>query len=207
MSTASSAILAIEDDPHARLLLQVALRDGGYECLHATTGIEGVSLALKCDPSVVLLDVTLPDIDGLEVTRRIRERSSVPIIVISARTQEAHKIALLEAGSNDYLTKPFSAGELIARIHVALRGHAASDVGQPAGVVTIGDLTIDFDRRNVTVAGRDVLLSPIEYRLLSVLVRANGRVMTNRQILRDVWGARYAGHANYLRVYMSKLGH
>src|SRR5271163_2699996 len=118
----AASILTIDDDPNARALLRVALREGGYECLQASTGLDGVSIALDCEPSVVLLDVMLPDIDGVEVTRRIRERSTVPIIAVSGRTYEADKIAVLEAGSNDYIVKPFSTGELLARIRVVLRG-------------------------------------------------------------------------------------
>ncbi len=129
----------------------------------------------------------------------------MPIIVISARGEEADKVAALDEGANDYLTKPFLDGELLARIRVVLRGVVQADNAPPTGTTTIGDLSIDFDRRRVTVAGREVHLTPIEYRLLGVMVRSAGRVLTNQQILRQVWGSGYASQTNYLRVYMKKL--
>jgi two-component system KDP operon response regulator KdpE len=200
-------ILVIEDEPHARALLQVTLAQNGFHCLHAATGVAGVAAAMEHEPSVVLLDLGLPDIDGIEVTRRIREQSSVPIVVISAREQEADKIAALDTGANDYLTKPFRPGELMARIRVALRGASQASPAPATGIVSIGDLRIDFDSRRVTMGDVEVSLTPIEYRLLAVLVGARGRVLTHKQILQQVWGARYVAQMNYLRVYMKKLRH
>jgi two-component system KDP operon response regulator KdpE len=153
------------------------------------------------------LDLGLPDLDGVEVTRRIRERSDVPIIVVSARGQEEAKIAALDGGANDYVTKPFAAGELLARIRVALRtaSSAESLPGVGAGKLTVGELTIDFDLRRVTMAGKERHLTPIEYRLLSVMILSAGRVLTHQQLLQQVWGPRHAAQTNYLRVYMKKL--
>jgi two-component system KDP operon response regulator KdpE len=166
--------------------------------------VDGVQATFAYEPDVVLLDLGLPDLDGVEVTRRIRERSAVPIIVVSARGRELDKIATLDAGANDYVTKPFSSGELLARIRVALRG-AASVAGPPTGTLDTGDLTIDFDTRRVIVRGAEVRLTLTEFKLLTVMVNGAGRVLTHQQILRQVWGARHAADVNYLRVYMKKL--
>jgi two-component system KDP operon response regulator KdpE len=200
-----AVVLIIEDEPYARAVLQVTLKDHGYVCIHAATGVEGISAALERDPSVVLLDLGLPDLDGVEVTRAIRERSAVPIIVLSARAQEEHKIEALDEGANDYLTKPFQAGELLARIRVALRGVRTLPNRLESGRVTLGDLTVDFDFRRVRVGGKEVHLTQIEFRLLSVMLRSAGRVLSNRQILREVWGPRCDDRLSYLRVYMKKL--
>jgi len=206
--TGGEVILVIEDEPNARTLIQVTLAQSGYHCVHATTGIAGVAAALRSAPSAVLLDLGLPDLDGVEVTRRIRERSNVPIIVVSARGQEAAKIEALDGGANDYVTKPFAPGELLARIRVALRDASTTSEQVPTTrTVTIGDLFIDFDLRRVKVGGTDVHLTPIEYRLLAVMMTSSGGVLTHQQILRQVWGPRYAGEINYLRVYMKKLRH
>jgi two-component system KDP operon response regulator KdpE len=200
-----AVVLVIEDEPHARTVLQVTLKQEGYVCLHAATGLEGIDAAIDRDPAVVLLDLGLPDLDGIEVTRRIREQSSVPIIVVSARGQEEQKVLALDGGANDYLTKPFSAGELFARIRVALRQTRNLGRTPEPSAITIGDLAVDFELRRVTLAGVDVSLTPIEYRLLGVMMRSAGRVLSNRQILRQVWGPHHDEHVNYLRVYMKKL--
>ncbi len=200
-----AVILVIEDEPHARAVLQVTLKQEGYVCLHASTGIEGVATALAREPAVVLLDLGLPDLDGVEVTRRIRERSGVPIIVVSARGEEPHKIEALDEGANDYVTKPFVAGELLARIRVALRSVQSAASAFETGMVCIGDLAVDFDMRRVTVGGAEVHLTAMEYRLLGVMIRSAGRVLSNRHILRQVWGPRYDDRSGYLRVYMKRL--
>jgi two-component system, OmpR family, KDP operon response regulator KdpE len=206
--TGAQMILVIEDEPNTRTLIQVTLGQSGYHCVHAATGIAGVAAALDGVPSAVLLDLGLPDLDGVEVTHRIRERSSVPIIVISARDREADKITALDGGANDYLTKPFGSGELLARIRVALRGVATmSDKVPTSGTIAIGDLSVDFDLRSVTVGGTHVHLTPVEYRLLAVMMVSSGRILTHQQILQQVWGPRYATEMNYLRVYMKKLRH
>jgi two-component system KDP operon response regulator KdpE len=201
-------ILVIEDEANTRTLIQVTLGQSGYQCVYAATGISGVAAALQWAPAAVLLDLGLPDLDGVEVTRRIRERSLVPIIVVSARGKESDKIEALDGGANDYLTKPFGQGELLARIRVALRSKSTTNDQVPStGIITIGDLSVDFDRRTVTVGRSNVHLTPIEYRLLTVMMASSGRVLTHQQILRQVWGPRYCLDMNYLRVYMKKLRH
>jgi two-component system KDP operon response regulator KdpE len=200
-----ASVLIIEDEPHMRTLLHVTLKQEGYRCIQATNGEEGIAQALKGAPNVVLLDLGLPDVDGLDVTSRIREKSTVPIIVISARGQEEHKITALDTGANDYITKPFSTGELLARVRVALRSSPPPVEETETGTVRVGDLTIDFDMRRVTVGGVEIHLTPTEYRLLGLLMRSGGRVLTHRQILRQVWGAGYETQVQYLRVYMKKL--
>lgn len=203
--TEPAAILVIEDEPHARTLLQVTLKQAGYRCLHAINGATGIDAALGREPSVVLLDLGLPDIGGVEVTRRIRERSNVPIIVVSARGQEEDKIAALDEGANDYVTKPFVMGELLARIRVALRSSRTAEAPAETGAITVGGLSVDFDLRRVTVDGAEVYLTPTEYRLIGVMIRSAGRVLSHRQILRQVWGPLNDDQMGYLRVYMKKL--
>jgi len=200
-----ASVLIIEDEPHMRTLLHVTLKQEGYRCMQASSGEDGVSQALKSGPNVVLLDLGLPDVDGLDVTARIREKSAVPIIVISARGQEEHKISALDTGANDYVTKPFSTGELLARIRVALRGSPPPEEEAQTGTIQVGDLVMDFDMRRVTVGGVEIHLTPTEYRLLGLLMSSGGRVLTHRQILRQVWGSGYETQVQYLRVYMKKL--
>jgi two-component system, OmpR family, KDP operon response regulator KdpE len=203
----STTILLIEDDPHARTLLLFTLKQQGYCCLQASNGVSGIAAAIEREPSLILLDLGLPDLDGREVTRRIRERSTVPIIVVSARGHEEDKVASLDEGANDYVTKPIMTGELLARIRVALRATGTTDKVPDAGTITIGDLSVDFDFRRVTVRGAEVHLTPTEYRLISVMVRSAGRVVSSRQILRQVWGTPYEDQMGYLRIYMKKLRH
>jgi two-component system KDP operon response regulator KdpE len=173
--------------------------------LEAATGQEGLALAASCRPDVVLLDLGLPDLEGLEVIRRLREWSSVPIIVLSARGRDADKIAGLDAGADDYLTKPFSVGELMARIRVALRHAAPAGQSAEEPVFQTGQLRADFSKRQVWVRNAEVHLTPIEYSLLAVLVRHAGKVLTHRQLLKEVWGARSEQQSHYLRIYMHQL--
>jgi two-component system, OmpR family, KDP operon response regulator KdpE len=203
----SATVLVIEDDPHARTLLLFTLKQQGYCCLQASNGTSGIAAAIEREPSLILLDLGLPDLDGREVTRRIRERSSVPIIVVSARGHEEDKVASLDEGANDYVTKPIQTGELLARIRVALRAAGTMDKAPDAGIIAVGDLSVDFDFRRVTVRGVEVHLTPTEYRLISVMVRSAGRVVSSRQILRQVWGTPYEDQMGYLRIYMKKLRH
>ncbi len=206
--TAAPVILVIEDELNTRTLMQVTLAQGGYHTVHASTGVAGVAAAFDSDPSAVLLDLGLPDLDGVEVTRRIRQRSSVPIIVVSARGKEDDKVEALDNGANDYLTKPFGAGELLARIRVMLRNVSrVSDAPQSSGTITAGDLSLDFDQRSVRVKGVEVCLTKIEFSLLRTMMASPGRVLTHQHILREVWGPRFAAEFNYLRVYMKKLRH
>jgi two-component system, OmpR family, KDP operon response regulator KdpE len=159
------------------------------------------------NPDVVLLDLGLPDLDGLEVTRRLREWSSMPIIVISAREQERDKVNALDAGADDYLTKPFSAGELMARIRVALRHAVGQGSGRQGPVFTVQNLRVDQAQRLVFLDNREVHLTPIEYKLLTVLIRHAGRVITHSQLLKEVWGPASVNEVQYLRVYMTQLRH
>jgi two-component system KDP operon response regulator KdpE len=202
----TASILVIDDEQHARALLQMTLGQNGYCCLRASTGMEGIRAAQTCQPSLVILDLGLPDVSGVEVTKRIRERSAVPIIVVSASDQEQDKISALDEGANDYVTKPFRPGELLARIRVALRSvGTAADEKPQTGVFALGELSVDFDARSVRRRGRLLSLTPTEFKLLAVLLSEPGRVLTHQQILKRVWGPRYTSAMNYLRVYMKRL--
>ena len=200
-------VLVIEDEAQIRRFLRATLTANGYQLLEATTAQEGLVQAATRQPEIVILDLGLPDLDGLEVTRRLREWTTVPIIVLSARGQEADKVTALDAGADDYLTKPFSVGELLARLRVALR-HAARTSQEPgAPTFVLGDLRVDLRRRQVSLAEQQVHLTPIEYKLLTTLVRYAGRVVTHRQLLKEVWGPGHTEASHYLRVYMGQLRH
>ena len=190
-----------------RRFLRVLLHGHGYQVFETATGQEGLTQAAARNPEVILLDLGLPDIDGIEVARRIREWSEAPIIVISAREQEMDKIRALDEGADDYLMKPFGAGELLARIRVALRHRAMREAGRTEPVFSADNLRIDFVKRQVFVGQREVHLTPIEYKLLSLLARNAGKVLTHSQIMKDVWGPNYASQTQYLRVYMTQLRH
>jgi two-component system, OmpR family, KDP operon response regulator KdpE len=198
-------ILVVEDEPQLRRFLRTALTAQDYRLVEAETVREALVAATTHNPELILLDVGLPDGDGIDLTRRIREWSRVPIIVISARGREDDKVAALDAGADDYLTKPFGVNELLARIRVALRHAltAASAAGTP--VIAVGPLRIDLARREVTVDGADVRLTPLEYRLLALLAQNAGRVLTHRQILKEVWGPGSVNETHYLRVFMAQL--
>jgi len=200
-------VLIIDDEPAIRRFLRAALLASGYEVLEATTAQEGLTLAATRQPALILLDLGLPDLDGLEVTRQLREWTTMPIIVLSARGREADKITALDAGADDYLSKPFGVGELLARVRVALR-HAARAIqesGDP--VFTVGQLRVDVARRLVSVAEQPVHLTPIEYKLLTTLIHYAGKVVTHRQLFQAVWGEHAAYDPHYLSVYMSQLRH
>ncbi len=200
-------VLVIEDEEPIRRFLRAALPSQGFRLIESTTGADGVAQAAMRHPDLVILDLGLPDIDGLEVTRRVREWSEVPILVLSARGQEGDKIKALDAGADDYVTKPFSMGELLARMRVALRHGARAAAGAEDGVIEAGPLRIDHARRRVTLDGAEVRLTPIEYRLLASLARFPGRVLTHEHLLREVWGPTYTSQHHYLRVYMAQLRH
>ena len=205
VSDGESAVLLIEDDAQIRRFLRATLGSHGYRLLEATTGEAGLVEAATRQPDIVILDLGLPDIDGLDVIRRLREWTPLPIIVLSARGQERDKIAALDAGADDYVSKPFGVGELLARMRTALR-HAMHNVEDPSDpAFSVGDLHVDLAKRHVAVAGQQVHLTPIEYRLLSTLIRHAGKVLTHRQLLLEVWGPPYADQAHYLRVYMAQL--
>ncbi len=205
MST-DQLVLVIEDEPQIRRFLRATLTNHDYRLIEAINAQEGLAHAATHNPALIILDLGLPDLDGLDVTRRVREWSEVPIIVLSARGQEQDKIAALDAGADDYLTKPFGVGELLARMRVALR-HAqqASEAVSEEPFFAVGDLKVDLARRQVTVANEEVHLTPIEYNLLRTLVQYAGKVVTQTQLLKEVWGPAYADESHYLRVYMSQL--
>jgi two-component system KDP operon response regulator KdpE len=197
-------VLVIEDEPQMRRFLRASLASHGFRLLESGTAGEALSLVAGQNPEVILLDLGLPDRDGIALTRELRGWSRVPIIVISARGREADKVEALDAGADDYLTKPFAVNELFARIRVALR-HARQSGGTAEPVVELGALRIDFGRREVRLADREVHLTPIEYRLLALLAQNAGKVLTQRQILEEVWGRGHAQQIHYLRVYMAQL--
>ncbi len=201
---AEPLVLVIEDEPQMVRFLRPALQGHGFRLVEATSGEDGIRQAATRAPDLVLLDLGLPDMDGIEVTRRVREWSQVPILVISARGREDDKVAALDAGADDYVTKPFSMPELLARVRVALR-HASRLGSGGSCNLTIGALEIDLEKRRVAVAGETVHLTPIEYRLLTELARNAGKVLTHSHLLRQVWGPGYAQQSHYLRVYMAQL--
>jgi two-component system KDP operon response regulator KdpE len=205
MDRPAPLILLIEDEPQMRRFLRTALTTHDYRLVEAETAKDGLAQATARNPDVVLLDLGLPDRDGLEVTRELREWSATPIIVLSARGREQDKVAALDVGADDYLTKPFGVDELLARIRVALR-HAAMPPGAPpAPVFEVGDLRVDLTARRVWSAGQEVRLTPTEYKLLATLVRHAGKVLTHRQLLKEVWGATYVSQSHYVRVYLAQL--
>jgi len=196
-------VVLIEDEPQIRRFLRATLTGQGYRLFEASTGADGVVEVGSRQPDVVIVDLGLPDMDGLDVIGRVREWTSVPIIVLSARGQERDKVAALDAGADDYVSKPFAVGELLARLRVALRHAAAGESGEPT--FALGGLRVDQLKRLVLVDGKEVHLTPIEYRLLTILVRHAGRVLSQRQLLKEVWGPAHTEQAHYLRVYMAQL--
>ena len=206
MSAVATHILVIEDEPQMRRFLGTTLRAHGYQVVEAATAREGLAQAAGRNPDLILLDLGLPDGDGIEVARRLRQSTHAPIIVISARGREVDKVTALDLGADDYLTKPFGAEELLARIRVALR-HAGRGVQPTEEMFAAGEIEVDLGRHRVLLGGREVHLTPTEYRLLGVLVRNPDRVMTHRQLLHEVWGANYVDQTHYLRVYMAQLRH
>ena len=205
MSSEDPLILLIEDEPQMRHFLRVALEATGYRYLEAPTGQEGLSLAVLHRPSAILLDLGLPDMDGLDLVTRVREWSQTPIIIISARGQETDKVAALDAGADDYLTKPFGTRELLARVRVALR-HVNTEASEVPLFIQ-GRWRVDLAKRQVLVAGQEVHLTPLEYRLFTTLIRHAGKVVTHRQLLKEVWGGVAGAQPLYLRVYMTQLRH
>jgi two-component system KDP operon response regulator KdpE len=197
-------ILLIEDEPQMRRFLRASLAGTAHTLVEASTGSQGLAVAAEQKPDVVLLDLGLPDMAGLDVTKRLREWTKTPIIIISARHGEQEKVAALDAGADDYITKPFSLPELLARIRVARR-HATMTADRGDAVVTAGDLRIDLGNRIVSRGGEEVRLTPVEYKLLAALARNAGRVMTYQQLLKEVWGPHYTRHKEYLHVYVGHL--
>ncbi|MGD0959137.1 MAG: response regulator [Methylomonas sp.] len=205
MAKTEPVIIVIEDDPAIRRFLRTGLSTHGFGVFTAENGKQGVIEASVRKPDLVILDLGLPDIDGVEVIKAIRDWSPMPIIVLSARSSEQHKIEALDAGADDYLTKPFGIGELLARIRVAIR-HSLRGADQTAGeVFSYANLKVDLINRVVTLDNQEVHLTPIQYRLLAVMVKHAGKVLTHQQILKEVWGPSYQENAHYLRIYMSQL--
>jgi two-component system, OmpR family, KDP operon response regulator KdpE len=207
MSDSDPLILVIEDELPIRRFLRATLASHAYRMAESSSGQDGLAQAVAQRPDLIMLDLGLPDIDGLEVTRRLREWSATPIIVLSARGQEGDKIAALDAGADDYLTKPFGVGELMARVRVALRHAARGGQDGDEPTFAVGDLRVDLARRQVLIGDAEVHLTPIEYKLLVALIRHPGKVLTHQQLLRQVWGPAYTDEAHYLRVYMGQLRH
>jgi two-component system KDP operon response regulator KdpE len=205
MTAPTPLILIVEDEPPIRRFLRASLTDEGYRFNEAETGKEALKLAASQPPDLVLLDLGLPDIDGLEFMRQLRGWSQAPVIVLSARGQEQDKVRALDLGADDYLTKPFGVSELLARIRVALR-HSAQSVSPSAEpVFQTGDLKVDLAARRVWSSGKEVHLTPIEYRLLTTLVQHAGKVLTHRYLLKEVWGPDQVLENHYLRVFMAAL--
>lgn len=199
-----ATILLIEDEPEIRRFLRTTLPAHGYRLHEATTGQDGLTEAKARNPDLILLDLGLPDLDGGEVIRQMREWTDTPIVVLSARDQEQAKVAALDLGADDYITKPFGVNELLARIRTALR-HVARAGGGGESVFVLGDLKVDLGRRQVLVSEKEVHLTPIEYKLLTTLIRYAGKVLTHRQLLKEVWGPLHVEEGHYLRVYMRQL--
>jgi two-component system KDP operon response regulator KdpE len=201
-------VLVVEDERQMRRFVSITLAANDYVVIEAETAAEGIRQASAYTPDVILLDLGLPDTDGLELVGKIREWSAMPIIVISARGKEDDKVRALDAGADDYVTKPFGASELLARIRVALRHSARPAESTAAPVVKIGeDVQVDLVKRLVVVRGEETHLTPIEYKLLAVLVKHAGMVVTHRHMLEQVWGPGHAHQMQYLRVYMTQLRH
>jgi two-component system KDP operon response regulator KdpE len=198
-------LLVVEDEAQMRRFLRVTLRVNGYRVTEATTATEALAIAETRRPDLVILDLGLPDLDGVTVVGKLRTWFTGPIIVVSARQQEGDKVRALDAGADDYLTKPFGTAELLARIRVALRHGNRIGAEKDQGVFQTGDLRVDRDRHDVSVRGQSVKLTALEYRLLDAMIRHAGRVVTHRQLLREVWGEAHVEEAHYLRVYMSAL--
>jgi two-component system KDP operon response regulator KdpE len=207
MAASGMLVLVVEDEPQMRRFMRPALDGQGYRVIEAGGAQEALVMASSHNPDCVILDLGLPDGDGVDVTRRLREWSAVPIIVVSARGQETDKVAALDAGADDYLTKPFGIGELLARLRVAQRHASRFRDGAREPVFDAAGLRVDLIRREVSRDGQPVHLTPLEYKLLATLVRHAGLVLTHRQLLKEVWGPSAVGETQYLRVYMAQLRH
>jgi two-component system KDP operon response regulator KdpE len=205
MTDHAPRVLVIEDEPEIRRFLRTSLGAHDFEVHEAATGQDGLRLAAEQPQDIILLDLGLPDVNGFQVIEQIRGWSSVPIVVLSARGQEADKITALDAGADDYLTKPFGVGELLARLRVALRHQSKLNDSDASPVFTSGDVRVDLTRRQVFVNENEVHLTPTEYRLLTTLIKHAGKVLTHRQLLKEVWGPGCTHETHYLRVYINQL--
>jgi two-component system KDP operon response regulator KdpE len=198
-------VLVVEDEPPMRKFIRASLTSHGYQVVEAETVSAALMHMTSDNPALVLLDLGLPDGSGIDLTKQLREWSRVPIIVISARGREDDKVAALDAGADDYLTKPFGVNELLARMRVALRHSHATDAGQTVTQFQFDELALDLERREVSVSGRLLHLTPTEYKLLLILAQHAGKVLTHRQILKEVWGPNHTQHTHYVRVQMAEL--
>ena len=207
MNAPRTRLLVIEDDPQIQRFLAAALEAHGYELNIVATGAEGLRQAALRQPDIAIVDLGLPDISGLDVIARLREWYAQPILVLSARSRESDKVAALDLGADDYLTKPFGIGELLARLRVAERHSAERDSATSDARIEIGTLVIDLAAHRVQRDGVDVHLTPIEYRVLTALAQHRGKVLTHRQLLREVWGAAHVESPHYLRIYLRALRH
>ena len=203
MTEPRPTILIVEDEPEIRRFLRASLGAEGYRVVESATGRRGVIDAGTHKPDLVIVDLGLPDVDGIEVVKRVREWSTVPILILSARAHERSKIDALDAGADDYVTKPFGMGEVLARVRVALRHAVRSRLG--TNVLKFENATVDLERRTATRDGRDVRLTPIEFRLLACLAKHLDMVVTHRQLLGEVWGPTHRDDTHYLRIYMKQL--
>lgn len=197
-------ILVVDDEPQILRFLGTSLKAHGYEVLEAATGGEGVDLAQQERPDLIILDLGLPDIDGTDVLAQVREMSSVPVIVLSAREGETDKVGALDLGADDYVTKPFGVGELMARVRTTLRRGGAGEQSEPT-TYSGGGLSVDIDRRRVSLGEEEIKLTPKEFGILTMLVKQVGRVVTHHAILREVWGPTFTSETHYLRVYVGQL--
>ncbi|HYS12274.1 MAG TPA: response regulator [Burkholderiaceae bacterium] len=204
MTTAQHAVLVVDDEPQLRHLLRTTLTAHGFRVIEAETAARALIEAASHKPDLIILDLGLPDADGQDVVTGIRKWSSMPIVVLSARTEERQKVRALDAGADDYVTKPFSVAELLARTRAALR-RAVQSTEAESELLQLGDVTIDLARRTASGPAGSIHFTPIEYRLLAALARQTGRLATQRQLLREVWGPDHIEHAHYLRVYMKQL--
>lgn len=205
MANPDPVVLIVEDDPPIRRFLRTSLSAHGFRVHEAENGRRGIAEAGACKPDIAILDLGLPDMDGVDVVKAIRIWSELPILVLSARGAEQDKIDALDAGADDYLTKPFGMGELLARIRAALRRAARGPEQNPGGIFSLDGLEVDTDRRRVAVDGQEIHLMPVQYRLLAILVKHAGKVLTHKQILNEVWGPSHSESVHYLRIYMSQL--
>lgn len=205
MSTPSPLVLVIEDDPQIRKFLRATLTGHQYRVIEAETAKAGLLSASTQPPDAIILDLGLPDLDGLEVTKQLRSWTRIPILVLSARGHEKDKVEALDAGADDYIAKPFSVGELMARIRVALRHASESASSSENPIFKVGELKVDLARRQVFLGEKEVHLTALEYRLVTMFVQHAGKVLTHRQLLRQIWGPAYEDQVQYLRVYMAQL--
>ncbi|MBW5817386.1 two-component system response regulator KdpE [Yersinia kristensenii] len=203
MTISPTNILIVEDEKEIRRFVRIALEGEGWRVFESETLQRGLIEAGTRKPDLIILDLGLPDGDGLTYIQDLRQWSAIPIIVLSARSSEEDKVAALDAGADDYLSKPFGISELLARVRVALRRHSGGSQESP--LVTFSDISVDLINRQVTRAGIDLHLTPIEFRLLSALLANTGKVITQRQLLNQVWGPNYVEHSHYLRIYMGHL--